>query len=204
MLTYADIPASKKAFIFELDNVLYPEKDYLLQVYYLFANFLEYTEAFPPATDLTGFFKNAYAHHGAEGIFDKAKEAFGIDEKYRENFLRLHKTARLPLKLLLYDKVLKLLQDIIVDRKHIFLVINGDAEQQLNKIRQVEWNGMEQYLTVYFAEEWKPKPETDVLEYILEKHSLLRKEIVIIGRSDVDEAFAQAAGIDFIEIADLL
>ena len=56
MLNYTNIPASKKAFIFELDNVLYPEKDYLLQVYYLFASFLEYTEAFPPAADLTEFF----------------------------------------------------------------------------------------------------------------------------------------------------
>jgi hypothetical protein len=34
----------KKAFVFELDNVLYPEKDYFFQIYYLFANLLEYTE----------------------------------------------------------------------------------------------------------------------------------------------------------------
>ena len=44
MFTYTDIDARKKAFVFELDNVLYPEKDYLLQVYYLFASFLEYSE----------------------------------------------------------------------------------------------------------------------------------------------------------------
>ena len=204
MLSYKDIPASKEAFIFELDNVLYPEKDYLLQVYYLFAAFLEYTEAFPPAADLTEFFKKSYTHHGTEGIFERAEEAYGIDKKYRENFLRLHKTARLPLKLLLYDNALKLLQDITVDRKKIFLVTNGNPEQQLNKIKQTEWNGLEQYLTVYFAEEWKPKPETDVLDLILGKHSLQRKEMVVIGRGDVDEEFARASGVDFIEMSDLL
>lgn len=204
MLNYTNIPASKKAFIFELDNVLYPEKDYLLQVYYLFASFLEYTEAFPPAADLTEFFKKSYTHHGPQGIFERAGEAYGIDEKYRENFLRLHKTARLPLKLLIYNNILKLLQDIVVDRKRIFLVTNGDPEQQLNKIKQTEWNGLEQYLTVYFAEEWRPKPETDVLDLILSKHSLQRKEVLIIGRGDVDAAFAQASGVDYIEVPDLL
>jgi len=39
-MNYKDIDKRKKAFIFELDNVLYPEKDYLYQVYYLFASML--------------------------------------------------------------------------------------------------------------------------------------------------------------------
>jgi len=45
-MKYADIDKRKKAFIFELDNVIYPEKDYLYQVYYIFASLLEYTENF--------------------------------------------------------------------------------------------------------------------------------------------------------------
>ncbi|RYY34080.1 MAG: haloacid dehalogenase, partial [Sphingobacteriaceae bacterium] len=36
-MKYSDIDPRKQAFVFELDNVLYPEKDYLFQVYYLFA-----------------------------------------------------------------------------------------------------------------------------------------------------------------------
>ena len=35
-MKYSDIDPRKAAFIFEMDNVLYPEKDYLYQVYYLF------------------------------------------------------------------------------------------------------------------------------------------------------------------------
>ncbi|WP_423148137.1 HAD family hydrolase [Rubrolithibacter danxiaensis] len=204
MLTYQDIPSGKKAFVFELDNVIYPEKDYLLQVYYLFASFIEYTETFPPAADLLQFLKTSYEHKGATGIFDRAKEAFGIDEKYRENLDRLHKNARLPLKLLIYKNVLQLLQQIVVDRKQIFLLTNGNPEQQLNKIRQVEWNGLEQYLTVYFADEIKPKPETDVLLFLIDKYKLSRKEIIIFGSSETDQEFAASAGVDYIEIQDLL
>ena len=43
-MKYSDIDQRKTAFILELDNVLYPEKDYLFQVYYLFAAMLEYIE----------------------------------------------------------------------------------------------------------------------------------------------------------------
>lgn len=202
MLTYSDINPRKKAFIFELDNVLYPEKDYLLQVYYLFASFIEYIETVPPAADLTAFFKNALEHHGNANIFDKAKETFGIDEKYRENFDRLHVSARLPLKLLLFHKMLKLLQDIVVDRKQLFIVTNGNPEQQLNKIKQMEWNGLENYLTVYFANEIAPKPETTSLERILAEHHLSRKDLVIIGATETDREFADASGVDFIYVND--
>ncbi|MXV16310.1 HAD hydrolase-like protein [Hufsiella ginkgonis] len=199
MLNYADLDPAKKAFIFELDNVLYPERDYLLQVYYLFANFIEYTEGFPPAADLTSFFKTSLDHHGAAGIFDRALAAFALDEKYRRNFGLLHQTARLPLKLLLYKPMLELLQEIVVDRKKIFLVTDGDPGQQLNKIRQIEWHGLEKHLTVYFTAETNPKPETDVLNMILAQHNILRKELLIIGTLKVDEEFADAAGIDYLD-----
>lgn len=198
MLTYSDISPRKKAFIFELDNVLYPERDYLLQVYYLFASFIEYIETVPAADDLTAFLKNVYEHHGTLEIFDKAQATFRIDEKYRENFERLHVSARLPLKLLLFDKMLKLLQDIIVDRKKIFIVTDGNPEQQLNKIRQMEWNGLESYLTVYFADEIQAKPETGTIDRILSDHQLLRKDLVIIGSTETDRQFAENSGIDFI------
>jgi FMN phosphatase YigB (HAD superfamily) len=200
MLSYSDLDPSKKAFIFELDNVLYPEKDYLLQVYYLFANFIEYTETVPFATELVNFMKLTYETHGAEGIFEKAQQAFGLDVKYNEEFKRLHHTARLPLKLLLYRNVLDLLQEIVINRKQLFIVTNGDPDQQLNKIRQLEWNGLEKYLKVYFANELKPKPETYVLEHILSQHDLLRKDLIIFGASDTDREFAFAAGIDYMEI----
>ena len=201
MIRYADLDPNKKAFIFEFDNVLVPERDYLLQVYYLFANFIEFTETVPSAKELTDFFKTAFEHHGPEKIFDRAKQAFNLDEKYSENFRKLHFTARLPLKLLIYNPMLTLLQDIVVDRKQILLITNGDPEVQLNKIRQTEWNGLEKYMKVYFANETKPKPETNVFDMVLDQLKLLRKEIAIIGNSGIDEEFALACGVDYLNIS---
>jgi FMN phosphatase YigB (HAD superfamily) len=200
MLTYSDLNPNKKAYIFELDNVLYPEKDYLLQVYYLFANFIEYTETVPTAAELINFMKISYETHGPERLFEKIQTTFGIDIKYNEEFKRLHHTARLPLKLLLYKQVLDLLQEIVINRKKIFIITNGDPEQQLNKIRQIEWNGLEKYLIVFFADELKPKPETYVLDDVLTKHDLLRKDLLIFGVTETDREFAAASGVDYIDI----
>jgi FMN phosphatase YigB (HAD superfamily) len=204
MLTYKDLDPSKKAFIFGLDNVLYPEQDYLLQVYYLFANFIEFTEGFPPASDLTEFCKNAYLHHGDEDIFDRIKQAFGIDEKYRENLTRLYKTARLPLKLILYPNVLSLLQDIIVDRKTIIILTNGIPEIQINKIMQTEWNGLEKYLKVYYVQEIVPKLELNPITYILENEILQIQDVNIINCEETDKEFTQTSGIEYLNINEFI
>jgi len=199
-MIYADIDSRKKAFVFEFDNVLYPEKDYLLQVYYLFASFLEYKEILD-AKVLTALMTKTFEEEGAAEVFNRVQQKFNIDEQYRYNFNLLHSTARLPLKLLLYAKALTFLQDIVVDRKQIFILTNGDPQQQLNKIKQTEWHGLEQYLTCYFASELNSKPEPDALHYILKQHNIERRDLVMVGNTDADKLCAEAAGIDFVEFA---
>src|SRR3954466_11218718 len=100
-MKYSDISENKQAFVFELDDVLYPEKDYLYQVYYLFAGFLEYTELLD-AKVLVNLMIKTFEEEGPYAVFNKLQERFKLDEKYRFNFEHLHKNAQLPLKLLLY------------------------------------------------------------------------------------------------------
>lgn len=69
----------KQAVIFELDNVLFPEKDYLLQVYYLFAQFIEYTEQ-KNAQPIINFMQAEYENNGTDVLFEKTAKQFGIDE----------------------------------------------------------------------------------------------------------------------------
>ena len=198
-MRYTDIDARKNAFIFELDNLLYPEKDYWYQVYYLFSSFLEYTELID-AKEATRLMVDTYSSEGKDRVFDNLKKKLNLEEKYRANFNHLSNTAKLPLKLLLFQHMLKLLQDIVVDRKKIFIVTNGNPEQQLTKIKQVEWKGLEPYLTCYFANEIAPKPETDTIDMLIKDHNLQRRDILMIGMDDTDEQCAEASGIDFINI----
>ncbi|MES2275808.1 MAG: HAD hydrolase-like protein [Bacteroidota bacterium] len=196
-MKYNDIDPRKTAFIFELDNVLYPEKDYLYQVYYLFAGFLEYTELLD-AKVLVGLMIKTYEEEGAAEVFNRVQQKFKLDEKYRFNFQHLHKKAELPLKLLLYADMLQLMQEIVIDRKKLFIVTNGDPEQQLNKLKQVEWHGLEKYLICYFAEEVAAKPEPDIIYKLIADHQLQRRDMLMAGNDDTDVLCAEACGIDFI------
>ena len=141
---------------------------------------------------------------GNNEVFNRMKAKYGLDEKYRYNLDHLCDTAKLPLKLLLYQNMLNLLQDIVVDRKQLYIVTNGTPARQLNKIKQMEWHGLEPYLTCYFANETTPKPEPDSIDLLISEHGLQRKNVVMIGNSATDMLCAEACGIDYMETGNFI
>jgi phosphoglycolate phosphatase-like HAD superfamily hydrolase len=198
-MTYKDIDKRKNAFVLELDDVLYPAKDYIYQVYYLFANMLEYVELVD-AKQVISLMTDTYVAEGPEFVFDKLEEEFPVAAQYRDKFYGLFDTAKLPLKLLLYQNMLTLLQEVVIDRKKLFIVTNGKVIQQVNKIKQVEWHKLEPYLTCYLADETAPKPEPDVIHLLMQEHNLQRRDILMIGNSEVDNLCAETVGIDYISV----
>jgi FMN phosphatase YigB (HAD superfamily) len=169
-----------QAFIFELDDVLYPSKDYWLQVYYLFAQFIEYGEQIE-ASGIIQFMEETYRQEGRQGIFEKTALRFNLPEKYHINFDLLQQNARLPLKLLLFAPLLEFMKAVQDAGKLLFLLVEGKPEEQLNKIRQMEWNGLERYLKVYFLEEMEGGYKEGIDKICLE-HRLKTEEILIVGK----------------------
>jgi FMN phosphatase YigB (HAD superfamily) len=202
-MKYTDIDPKKNAFIFELDNVLYPEKDYLFQVYYLFAGYLEYLDLID-AKEATDLMVDAFNSKGKDAVFVAVKEKYKLKDSYQLHFNFLMDTANVPLKLLLYQNMLELMQDIVVDRKKLFIVTNGSPAQQLNKIKHTEWHGLEKFLICYFAEEVLPKPEPDIINQILADHDLRRRDIVMIGNTNNDLLCAEASGVDYVNVEQFL
>lgn len=191
----------KESFVFELDNVIYPEKDYFLQVYYLFAQFIEYGEQLN-AAEVLKYMQETYQEAGADDIFEKTASKFNIPEKYKVNFEMLVHSARLPLKLLIYSEVLNFLQSIVLERKQILLLVSGNPATQLNKIKQTEWNGLEKYLTVFFTEEFEP--QEDALKLILENQELKKEKVLLIGNSIFAKSSASKCKIDYLDVNELL
>ncbi|MNK01790.1 hypothetical protein D3C87_195980 [compost metagenome] len=190
----------KESFVFELDNVIYPEKDYFLQVYYLFAQFIEYGEQLN-AAEVLKYMQETYQEAGADDIFAKTAAKFNIPEKYKVNFDMLMHSARLPLKLLIYREVLNFLQSIVLERKQILLLVSGNPATQLNKIKQTDWNGLEKYLTVFFTEEFEP--QKDALKLILEKQELKKEKVLLIGNSNFAKSSASKCKIDYLDVNEL-
>ncbi len=202
-MAFEEYIKDKKGFILGLDNVIYPEKDYLLQVYYLFAEFMAYV-AQKDSGAVINFMQKEFAANGSEQIFEKTATKFDIPEKYKTNFDLLHQTARLPLKLLLFNQVLSFLQEIVGERKEIFLLIDGDPLQQVNKIKQMEWHGLEKYLKVYFSEEFEPKPSANSINFIMESNKINKNELLMIGCSNQDEEYALTISLEYLSVTKLL
>lgn len=200
MLKFSQINSNKKAVIFEFDDVLVPQKDYDLQVYYLFSNFVEYLETFPPAQELLAFITKRYEVHGNLNMFAEVAKTFGIDEKYKENLALLFTNAKLPLQLLLYKESLDLLQELVVNRKDIYILTSGAPQQQLNKIKQTEWNGLDKYLKLYFADEFSAASPTKALTYLMEENNLVAADVLLVGSPINRGEIALSEGIDFLPI----
>lgn len=194
---------SKETFVFGLDNVIYPVKDYHLQIYYLFSGFMEYTEMMN-AKSLLDFMQLTYATEGETGIFEKTARAFNIDFKYKENFDRLFETAMLPLKLLPYQQVLTFLQAIVTERKPVYLLAPGDPQVQLNKIKQLEWYGLETYLKVYFTDEIAEMPSAAIFEFLQQENRFKAEDTLYVGNALSAQQLAQHAGIEFLPVYKLL
>lgn len=146
----------KQAFAFELDDVLYPKRDYLLQVYYLFAQFLDFTEGSAQAAAITAFMKNCYEEQGESAVFSATQQAFGFKDNYKENFDRLLCNAQLPLKLLLLADRKKQLLQLFEAGKKVVILTKGNPVMQLNKLKQLDWDLLDAYkqlIKVYFVDE---------------------------------------------------
>lgn len=201
-MNYEKYIHAHEAFFFGFDNVLYPEKDYLLQVYYLFAQFIEYGEQ-KDAQEITGFMRDTYTASGAERMFDLTAARFGLPEKYRLNFDLLHQNARLPLKLLLFANVLDFMQAIMKSGKPLYLLAEGDPATQLNKIRQTEWNGLETVLKVYFVAENAEGTLSGTVRTILAGQTMPDDAVLMIGQDSEEQDFTNEKQIKFLSTSKL-
>lgn len=166
----------KKVYLFELDDVLYPAKEYILQVYYLFSNFVEYTEGKSISKSILKELKQYYLEKGEEGAIEFVLKKFDLAEEYKENYERLLVNAQLPLKLELFTSAILKVGDLISQSKIVGILTKGNPVMQLNKIRQIEWKGLDKYLKVYFLDELHFRELKPYL-YIAEELNVLPNEI---------------------------
>lgn len=192
----------KKAIFFTLDDVLFPEKDYLLQVYYLFSEFMAYTVQ-ADAGKIVDFMKDVYEESGAEDIFEKVASKFDLPTTYKQNFNLLHENARLPLKLLLYKDTLTLLKEMQQKGISIILIAQGAPLIAINKIKQTEWNGLEGDLKVYFTFEYE-KSEQILISNVLEDLTITSQQAAVVtSKKQLQNNFVNNE-IDTIMIEELL
>lgn len=178
-----EITLEKDLYLFELDDVLFPKRDYLVQVYYLFASFYEFSEGLDTkANEIAQFMAKVYDIHGEGQVFIATKTLFNIDDKYEENFNRLMANAQLPLKLELTQEKQLLLRKLHEKGTRIAILTKGNPVEQLNKVKFIEWGPLsflKPSLKIFFVDELEYKL-INPLAYIAEEYNLEIDQIVHI------------------------
>ncbi len=184
--------------IFDLDNTLYLEKDYLFEVYEKIA---EYTEKkYGLSKELSfDFLKNYFEKKGRENLLDIFIEEKQINRNEIGVFLHIMRNISLKRKLdLLHLSKIKLMEAISVS--NVCIVTNGNPIQQKNKIKQINWGNIK-IKKVYYANEIAPKPSKEIFKNIQKDFRLTNNhKTLMIGDSEVDKDFAKNIGADYVFI----
>ncbi len=184
--------------IFDLDDTLYSEKDYLFQVYQEIAEYIESNYKILKEESFH-FLKEYFLIKGRKKLFDEFIKEKQIGSSEIDDFLHIMRTISLPNKLSLYPLMKEKLKEVIGKTK-VCVVTNGNPIQQRNKVAQINWENIE-IRNIYYANEVVPKPSVAVFE-IIKKDFLFKgnDKILMIGDSQVDEEFAKNIGADFVKI----
>ncbi|PRD49075.1 HAD family hydrolase [Sphingobacterium haloxyli] len=182
MMSNSDFSLDKSVYVFEIDDVLYPKRDYLLQIYYLFSNFVEYTEGRALSADIVHFMKEALETVGEKAVLQKTILHFGLNEGYCENFERLKANAHLPLKLFLNDDIKTLLLSLFEKEKNVGILTNGNPVEQLNKLKHIDWQELSAFLPslkVFFIRELEFR-NINPIDYLMGEYQVSTEEIQVV------------------------
>ncbi|MCU0461924.1 MAG: HAD family hydrolase [Bacteroidales bacterium] len=190
-------------FIFDLDNTIYNEEEYLLQAYMTIASKFA---GILPDYDKDGLYKiltDLYLKEGREKLFDKFLETVGLDNTHMTDCLNILRSFKPEKSLEIYNPVFEILQSIVSKKKSIFILTNGNVDQQKNKIRNIKWNGLEEHIRFVYADEIEPKPAPGGVFYILRITGTDKQETIFIGDRKSDRTCAENGGVTYIDIKKL-
>jgi phosphoglycolate phosphatase-like HAD superfamily hydrolase len=186
---------SYKYYLFDLDNTIIDETQYLFAAYDKIANDFSLSKE---------EFIHIFLNEGRENLFNKIISRNNLPEECLSDFLNILRTIILSKQINIYPKILKLLNDLLSLNKSIIVVTNGNAIQQKNKIQQTDWQGLETEINFVLADLVFPKPSKSLFKYLKEEFQLEEKFTLMIGDSATDEEFAKNSNIAFQNVGLLL
>lgn len=187
-----------RAYIFDLDDTLYKETDYLFSAYKQIAAYINQKYGID-AEEIFLYLQERFLECGRRNIFDKMDKHFGIEAGNIGEYLEILRSHQPSGKIPLFYEMKKLLYWLIKMKKQIFVLTNGNVQQQKNKIKHIDWAGIND-INFVFANEIEPKPSPKAVELIMNENNISKRDIVLIGDSYVDRMCARNAEIDFVSV----
>lgn len=188
-----------KVIVFDLDNTLYDENEYLFAAYADIGCYVA-RKTGGNAFEYEAFLIHTFQKEGRYNLFDKFICNFCLTEiitkKELLNILRSNDNT-----LHVYKSLKMLLNDLLQKEQYkVYILTNGNVLQQRNKIEHLDISDLLPNIKVIYADEYIPKPSPFCLYEIIKNEKINTRDIVFIGDSKADEEAAKAAKIDYINI----
>jgi len=189
---------------FDMDGTLYPEREFIAQVYQPIAEQLgNYCKA--PADAIYANLLNRWEEKGSSypHLFEEVLAFYQVPfaEKIINQCLAIYRSYEPQLKLA--DSIIELLNDIRKS-KQLFLVTDGNPALQRAKYRALGLDRWFKENEVIFTGDYGAshyKPNVAILHRFefLEGEDVRRRSIYI-GDREIDRQFAHLAGMDFLHV----
>jgi len=190
-------------YIFDLDNTIYKEEDYLFQGYQAIARHLAQSSGTLSPEEIFEKLLDLYKINGRKKIFNLLISDIGFDQKCVRSCVDILHSFEVKEQLEIYSPVRTLLLELIELNKDIFVLTNGNIIQQRNKINSVKWGTLRGYIKFILADEIDPKPSPKGVEHILKVAVKRKDEALFIGDSEIDHICAQNAGIEYLDVNEI-
>lgn len=181
----------ERTVIFDLDNTLYNEKDFLFQKYHEISEALANNLALQK--EYFKFLKVTFLKEGRKNLFDKFISRFSLSDNVKKDML---KVLRSPIKdcgIEHYDWFKKI---ILPKLNYINIITNGNVRQQKNKIECLFSKNYN--LNIIYANEFEKKPSPE--SYFELTKILVVNRPIYIGDSSIDKEFSSNCNIEFIDV----
>ena len=195
--------------IFDLDDTIYPEIEYLKKAYRFIAQSVIKAENCLNTTEdeIFNFLVYTFTNEGRDKLFQKMIAKFNINYYPLENFLScLHNVPLNENELKVYSHIQDLLIKLSKQSKLIFILTNGNISQQRNKINSLNIKLSLFKEIIYASSNGKEfeKPNPFFVHKIITNYSLEHINVLFIGDSEIDKATALNAGINYLNVSKLI
>jgi len=191
-------------FIFDLDNTIYNEEDYLFKAYEAICEKFAGKAKGLDKKLLFGTMIEIYRKEGRAKLFDKFLSRTGINHGYLTECIEILRNFHVDKQIEPFPKSAGILEVLIKKNKKIFILTNGNPVQQHNKIRSIKWKGLDESITFILANEIEPKPSPAGIIHILKLTGTEKNRAVFIGDSLTDQECALRGEIQFVNIEYLI
>lgn len=186
-----------KLIVFDLDNTLYCETDYLFAAYHRIAE-MSATNSQETET-YYNYLCTSFVQKGREGLFQRFKEHYAVPLSISQ-MLSVLRNTECPLTL--YQTKQQLIKHLLELGKNVAILTNGNNVQQHQKVTNLQIEKLFPQIMVVYASEIDSKPSPVALQQLMKKNNVTSSETLYIGDDEIDYETALNAGVDFANVVD--